>query len=116
MRYEQAHSQLKKLASNLDPNDPASAATRAFVPALARILTLKTRSETHANAIKTAIEVLLRRAKTRRLPNALPTGLPKDLFSGKPFQYEKTADGFILRCRGKDLDKNETYSYEFKVK
>ncbi len=116
MRYEQAHLKLEKLASNLDPNDPASAATVAFVPALARILTLKTRAETHANAIKVAIEVLLRRAKTRRLPDALPAGLPKDLFSGKPFQYEKTADGFILRCQGKDLDKDETYKYEFKVK
>jgi len=45
-----------------------------------------------------------------------PEGLPKDLFSGKDFRYEKTADGFTLRCRGKDLDKNETYQYEFKVK
>lgn len=116
MQYEQAHSQLKKSASNLDPNDPVSAATGAFIPSLPRMLTLKTRAETNANAIKAAIEILLRRAKTRRLPDALPEGLPKDLFSGKDFRYEKTADGFILRCRGKDLDKNETYQYEFKVK
>jgi len=116
MRYEQAHSQLKKSASNIDQNNPASSAAGAFIPALARILTLKTRAETHANAIKLAIEVLLRRAKTRRLPDTLPAGLPKDLFSGKDFKYEKTADGFILRCQGKDLDKDETYKYEFKVK
>jgi len=116
MGYEQAHSQLKKSASNFDPNDPAAAATRAFIPSLVRILTLKTRAETHANAIKAAIEVLLRRAKTRRFPDTLPSGLPKDLFSGKDFRYEKTKDGFTLRCRGKDLDKNETYKYEFKVK
>ncbi|MHC4727032.1 MAG: hypothetical protein ACYS17_07335, partial [Planctomycetota bacterium] len=116
MLYEQAHSQLKKSASNFDPNDPASGAAAAFMPALARILTLKTRAETHANAIKVAIEVLLRRAKTRQLPDALPAGLPKDLFSGKSFKYEKTTDGFILHCQGKDLDKNETYKYEFKVK
>jgi hypothetical protein len=91
-------------------------AVRAFIPALARILTLKTKNETHANAIKAATEVLLKRAKTKRLPDALPAGLPKDLFSGKDFKYEKTADGFTLRCRGKDLDKYETYKYEFKVK
>jgi hypothetical protein len=116
MRYEQAHSQLKKTTSNLDSNDPAEASAGALIPALARILTLKVRSETHANAIKVAIEVLHRRVKTGQLPDSLPTGLPGDLFSGKDFKYEKTTDGFILLCRGKDLDKDETYKYEFKVK
>jgi len=116
MRYEQAHSKLKQLANNFDPNDPASAAAGAFIPALARILTLKTRTETHANAIKAAIDICLTRAKTGRLPVTLPTGLPKDVFSGKNFKYEKTADGFILSCRSKDLDKDEIYEYEFKVK
>jgi hypothetical protein len=42
--------------------------------------------------------------------------LPKDLFSGKDFEYEKAADGFILRCQGKDLNRNEIYEYKFKVK
>ena len=116
MRYEQAHSKLKQLANNFDPNDPASAAAGAFIPALARILTLKTRTETHANAIKAAIDICLTRAKTGRLPDALPTELPKDTFSGKDFKYEKTKDAFILRCRGKGLDKDEIYEYEFKVK
>jgi len=116
MPYEQAHLQLKQSANNFDPNDPASAAAGSFIPALARILTLKTRSETHANAIKAAIDIYLTRARTGRLPDALPTGLPKDTFSGKDFKYEKTKDAFILRCRGKDMDKNEIYEYEFKVK
>ena len=116
MRYEQAHSKLKQLANNFDPNDPASAAAGAFIPALARILTLKIRTETHANALKAAIDICMTRAKTGRLPDALPTGLLKDTFSGKDFKYEKTKDAFILRCRGKDLDKDEIYEYEFKVK
>lgn len=116
MRYEQAHSQLKQSANNFDPNDPASATAGAFIPALARILTLKKRAETHANAIKAAIDIYITRAKTGRLPDALPTGLPKDTLSGKDFKYEKTKDAFILRCRGKDLDKDEIYEYEFKVK
>jgi len=46
----------------------------------------------------------------------LPAELPGDLFSGKDFQYEKTTEGFILRCQGEDLYKNEVYEYEFKVK
>ena len=116
MRYEQAHSKLKQLANNFDPNDPASAAAGAFIPALARILTLKMRTETHANAIKAAIDICMARAKTGHLPDTLPTGLPKDALSSKDFKYEKTKDAFILRCRGKDLDKDEIYEYEFKVK
>jgi len=49
-------------------------------------------------------------------PDALPAGLPQDPFSGEPFQYEKTASGFTLRCAGKDLDKNEPYTFEYGVK
>jgi len=116
IQYERAHSDLKKTTSNLDPNNPATSGARAFLPALERILTLKIKNQTHANAIKVAIVVLLRRAKTGQLPDSLPAGLPGDLFSGKSFKYEKTADGFTLHCRGKDLDKNETFKYEFKVK
>lgn len=114
--YEKAHSKLNQLANDFDPNDRSSVIAGTFMPALARILTLKTRTETHSNAIKAAIEVLLRRAKAGKLPDALPAGLPGDLFSGKDFKYEKMTDGFVLRCRGKDLDKDEIYEYEFKVK
>ena len=56
------------------------------------------------------------KAKTGKLPDELPAGLPKDLFSDRDFEYIKTADGFILRCQGKDLGKDEIYEYEFKVK
>jgi hypothetical protein len=47
--------------------------------------------------------------------DALPAGLPKDAFSGKDFKYEKTKDGFVLRCRGRDLGKDKLYQYEFKL-
>jgi len=115
MPYEQAHSQLKKSENDFDPNDPASAAAGAFIPSIARIMTLKMRTEAHANAIRAGIEILLDRARTGRLADTLPAGLPKDAFSGKDFEYEKTKDGFILRCRGKDLDKDEINQYEFKL-
>jgi hypothetical protein len=72
-------------------------------------------SKTLFNAIIAAVEIYIVKAKTSRLPDTLPAGLPRDLFSGKDFEYEKTKDGFILRCRGKDLDKDEFYQYEFKV-
>ena len=117
MPYEQAHSQLKKSENDFDPNDPASAAAGAFIPSIARIMTLKTRTGAHANAIKAGVEILLDRAKRGRLADTLPAGLPKDMFSGKDFEYEKTKDGFILRCRGRDMDKkDEIDQYEFKIK
>ena len=52
----------------------------------------------------------------RGAPVLAPAGLPPDLFSGRDFQYEKTKDGFVLRCQGKDLSKDKIYEYEFKVK
>jgi hypothetical protein len=111
--YEQAHSRLKHLTDDLDPNDPVSMTVKAFIPALDKFLSQKTAIETQANAIQVAIELLLNRAKTGRLPDDLPAGLLKDAFSGKDFDYEKTKDGFVLRCPGKDLD---VYRYEFKIK
>jgi len=63
----------------------------------------------------TAVDIYIINAKTGKLPDAIPASLPKDMFSGKDFEYEKTADGFILRCQGRDLLKDEVHEYEFKV-
>ncbi len=112
MPYEQAHSRLKQLAE-FDQNDPVSMAAKFFAPALDKVLYQMTAVETHANAIKAAIEILMIHAKTGRLPDALPSELPKDGFSGKDFEYEKMKEGFVLRCPGKDSD---VYRYEFKIK
>lgn len=114
--YEQAHARLKKAATDFDPNDPASAAVGAFMPAIGRVYTLKIRAETQANAVKAGVEICLARAKSGRLPETLPKGLPKDAFSGEDFEYKLTDDGFVLRCRKPDLDKNETYEYAFVLK
>jgi hypothetical protein len=111
MPYEQAVAQLKQLR-DFDPNDPSSQVVQAFIPGLDKIFSQKTAIETHANAIKAGIEVLLSRAKTGQLADALPSSLPGDAFSGKDFDYAKTKDGFTLRCPGRDLD---VYRYEFKI-
>jgi len=73
------------------------------------------RLDAESNAIRAAIEVYLTKAQTGRLPKTLPSDLPRDPFSGKSFQYAKTADGFVLRCQAKDLDKDKAYEYEFKI-
>jgi len=89
--------------------------TAALVPGLSKIYGLMIKATTHANAVRAAVELYIAKGKTGRLPEKLPAGLPKDLFSGKDFEYAKTAQGFMLRCQAKDIDKDKIHEYEFKV-
>lgn len=117
--YPESYEQLVRLGEKLgsdSKDNPNAMLTSLIVPAIDRVFCLDVKSKTHFNAIKTAIEVYLIKARTGKLPDALPAGLPGDLFSGKAFKYEKNADGFILSCQGKDLSKDKIYEYEFKVK
>jgi hypothetical protein len=87
-----------------------------LTPALSKIVGLDLKARTQFNAVKTALELYIVKAKTGQLPDALIDNMPRDLFSGEDFKYEKTKDGFVLRCQGKDLSKDEIYEYKFKVK
>ncbi|MBN2183288.1 MAG: hypothetical protein JW715_15360 [Sedimentisphaerales bacterium] len=111
--FESVDAQLKQLADNFDPNNPAEALAGTFVPSFSKIYNQETMRRTSLNATLTAVEICLSRIKTGKLPDELPDGLPKDLFSGKDFMYQKIAAGFVLRCPGKDSD---IYKFEFKVK
>ena len=77
---------------------------------------IQTTHKTHQNALRTAIEIYLIKADTGQLPETLPEGLPKDLFSGKDFDYERTNGGFILRCRSKPDEILKPIEYEFEVR
>lgn len=117
--YRQTISKLKEIAEKIPKEaQENSDATLAgvFMPALTKVYNHSIAAKTSSNAIKAAVEIYIIQAKTGKLPDRLPGSLPKDLFSGKDFQYEKTAQGFILRCQGKDLVKDEIHEYEFKVK
>ncbi len=118
MPYQQGQAAMTDLFDELykDPNNSDTILTRVLMPAVGQIYSLATRIRTHDNAIRAAIELYMIKAKTGKLPDSLPEGLPGDLFSGKDFEYQITNDGFILRCPGKDLTRNEVYEYEFKVK
>jgi len=89
--------------------------TASITPAIGKVYGLMIKATTHANAVRTAVELYIAKGKTGRLPETLPAGMPKDLFSGEDFEYKKTETGFMLKCRGKDLDKDEIHQYEFKV-
>ncbi|MHC4329046.1 MAG: hypothetical protein ACYSWW_13110 [Planctomycetota bacterium] len=116
--YPEAHKRLKELNDRIQKDakeNPAAIMTDMLMPATARICTLGTKRMTFFNALKAAIDIYIIKAKTGRLPDSLPAGSPKDLFSGKDFEYEKTKDGFVLRSRRKDPDKHKTVQCEFKV-
>jgi hypothetical protein len=106
----------EKLKTDVNNNSDAFL-TNELMPAVQKIFSLATRYKTHNNVIMAAIELYMIKAKTGKLPDVLPAGLPGDLFSDKPFIYEKTPEGFTLRCQGKELSKDEPpYEYKFKVK
>jgi len=117
--YPQGYAKLKRLDEELikefNKNTDATL-TASLAPTWHRIYSISIRLRSGSDAIKTAIEIYITKAKTGNLPDELPAGLPGDLYSGKSFQYEKTADGFILRCQGRELYRDEIYEYEFKVK
>ena len=85
-------------------NNPDTILTAWLMPVMNRVYSLGIRAETSTNAARAAVEIYIIKAQTGKLPQTLPAGLPKDLFSGKNFQYEKTVDGFILHCQGKVED------------
>lgn len=90
--------------------------TAILMPALGKFYSYTIEQKTHSNVLCTAVDIYIVKAKTGQLPDTLPAGSPLDLFSGKTFQYEKTDNSFILRCQGKNLDKDKIHEYEFKVK
>jgi len=121
MPYPETYKQFKQLSADVQKDvveNPDATLTAIFQHPFARIYSLAIRRQNLTRAVMAAIGVYIKWAQTGKLPDKLPAGLPKDLFSGKDFQYEKTADSFILRCRGKNLadKKGKVYEYKFKVK
>ncbi len=116
--YVEKYAEIQRLSN--DPqqqpvSDPVTLLWPSAEPVIASYR-IYIRQVAHFNAVKAAIEIYLATAKTGRLPDTLPDGLPKDPYSGQDFEYEKTADGFVLRCRVKAIDDNKVWQYEFKVR
>ena len=119
LSYAELYEQLKQLAEK--PKKEAAknndAVFTAFAaPALQDVYTIDVKGRNYLRALAAAIDIYLIKVKSGRLPESLPAGLPKDLFSGKDFKYEKTKDGFTLRCQGRDLSKDKIHEYKFEVR
>jgi hypothetical protein len=114
--YEEAAPEMERLSDDFDPNAPGEWAAGALMPTIGRIYTLTTRSVSDARAIRIGVEICLQKAKTGKLPAALPAGSPKDPFSGEDYVYERMDDGFVLRCRRKEFRTERLNEYVFSVK
>ena len=90
--------------------------TAILVPALGKVYSIEVKAQARANALRVGLELLTAKGQTGELPERLPANMLKDPFSGQDYLYQKTAAGFLLRCQGKDLDKDQVYEWEFKVK
>ena len=118
MPYPKAYAELKRLCEKPEKDiieNPDATLSTILLPAFDKSYSVGIRGKNLPNVIRVAIDIYIIKAKTGQLPDELLAGLPEDLFSGKPFKYEKNADGFVLSCQGKDLDKDEIFQYEFKV-
>jgi len=118
MPYPEAYRQLEELTQKSIKDastNPGAVFAVIFAPTLTKLLSMEIRYKTSVNALDCALGIYAHKAGAGELPDEIPADSPKDLFSGKDFEYEKTKDGFVFRCRGKDLFKDEIHEYEFKV-
>jgi len=118
MPYPEAYGKLEELSQKAIKDastNPGAVFAVIFAPTLPKLLSLDTRYKTSDNALNCALGIYAHKARAGELPDEIPADSPKDLFSGKDFEYAKTGDGFLLRCRAKDLYKGEIHQYEFKV-
>ena len=65
-------------------------------PATTKVYDIDIAAETHQNALSAAIQIYRYYVQKGSLPEKLPATFPKDLFSGQPFEYEKTDTSFTL--------------------
>ncbi len=119
LNYEQAYKKLTELSQrtkkDLIENPNATIAALIDTP-FSSVYSKVTVNNTFTNALMVAIDIYISKAKTGQLQEQLHDGLPKDLFSGKDFIYEKTDDGFLISTQGKELPKEQIHEYKYKTK
>ncbi len=120
MPYEAARAELQQLDkqpwNDFDKN-PDATLTACLAPTFANIHRLSVRLQANSSMVRIAVDLYLSQVQTGRLPEVLPENAPADPFTGKPFEYEKTADGFLLRYHDKEgSEKTAGRQYEFKIK
>jgi len=118
--YAETCERLAVLHDQLDADiedNPDALLTGVFYPMAGKLYQLTIKRQTYLHAVLAAIEVFISKAKSSQLPDTLPVDAPKDLFSDKPFVYNHTTNGFILRCQAPEEPGNDDiHEYQFKVR
>jgi hypothetical protein len=130
MPYEEKYTELQSLTEDLEAECSSYPAVVQLVICCADcvlpLYSQNIRQISRMNALRAAVEIYIILSQTGRIPETLPANLPKDPFSGQDFEYEITENGFILRCRAKDIfaskaiqppgtDSDVVHEYEFEV-
>jgi hypothetical protein len=115
--YREKHAQLQAMVDSLDDRvilgDPI--AILAEAPKVVELYhRLLVRNAVYDNLVTTAIEILLVKTRTGQPPRVLPPGMPKDLYTNRDFQYERTAKGFLLGFDPDNLSRIRVRRFEFK--
>jgi hypothetical protein len=118
LSYREKHAKLQAMVESLDDRaadgDPIALLSEA--PKVVELYhRLMVRNAVYDNLAAAAIEIDLLKAKTGQLPQALPSGLPKDLYAGKDFEYERTDSGFILHFDPDNVSRIRVRQFEFKT-
>lgn len=77
--------------------------------------TSKIKVMTEYNALRTALDIMIEYRSSHSIAEVTPADSPKDLFSDEPFLLLRTEDGFVLKCRGRDLRQDQTHAYRFNL-
>ncbi len=83
---------------------------------LARAYEPHIRHLAHVNVVRAAVEIYLVRAREGHLPEVLPAGLPKDVFTGRDFKYQITDEGFELALPDETISGKRHSTYQFPVR
>ncbi len=118
--FAQTYAEIELLTYKLRGNDAIDPIIPLYdlthIMHTARFYSSQTNLRASINSVKVAIEIYLIKARTGELPDVLPDGLPKDPFSGQDFEYQKTEQGFILRCDKEHVGELRAREFEFKVR
>ena len=107
--------ELEKRLSKDRQDNPHAIVTASCMIRIQRILFLRSRSRAGRKMHEAAIEIYLQAARSGSVPAKLPSGLPKDPFTGKDFAFQKTEEGFTL-TRWTNDDTDWRHQLEFKVR
>ncbi|MGD8500875.1 MAG: hypothetical protein PVJ86_09525, partial [Phycisphaerales bacterium] len=118
MPYQQKYGKLQELKEELvnHPVDDPVDILWLFLPSnVVKQHDIYVRGIANFNATRAAIEIYMVKSETGQLPETLPAHLPKDPFSDQDFEYDTAKDGFVLRCREKEIGENKLWEYEFAI-